>query len=91
MKYYHGLMVLLLLLASSCSRTASAQSSSTSDAELEAAILQDLETLRVNVLSFWMRYGLDNEFGGVHGTLNRSGSPVTPTAKGLIQQTRHIW
>lgn len=60
-------------------------------ANLTAALLEDLDFLRVNVLSFWARHGLDNEYGGIHGTLDRAGRPISPTAKGLIQQTRHIW
>jgi mannose/cellobiose epimerase-like protein (N-acyl-D-glucosamine 2-epimerase family) len=42
-------------------------------------------------LSFWQQHGLDSEFGGFHGTLDRAGTPVSPTNKGLIEQTRHIW
>jgi hypothetical protein len=91
MKIHQTVAFVFVLLAAGCSHAALAQSNSTSDAELKAAILQDLETLRLNVLSFWLRYGLDDELGGIHGTLNRSGCPITPTAKGLIQQTRHIW
>jgi hypothetical protein len=61
------------------------------EANLAAALLQDLDFLRLNVLSFWARHGLDNENGGIYGTLDRAGRPISPTAKGLIQQTRHIW
>jgi hypothetical protein len=57
----------------------------------DSGVLQDLEFLRLNVLEFWARHGLDNEFGGIHGTLDRAGAAISPPSKGLIQQARHIW
>lgn len=57
----------------------------------ESGVLQDVEFLRLNVLEFWARHGLDDEFGGIHGTLDRAGAAVPPQSKGLIQQARHIW
>lgn len=36
-------------------------------------------------------HGPDRVFGGFHGTLDASGQPRTPTSKGLVQLTRHVW
>jgi mannobiose 2-epimerase len=49
----------------------------------------DLEALRV--IAFWKEHGPDREFGGFHGTLDRKGTPVAPTDKGVIQTARHLW
>lgn len=83
--------LLLCLCSISSGLAQGAGSHNTSEAQLKSALLADLEFLRLNVLSFWARHGLDNSYGGIHGTLDRAGTPISPTAKGLLQQTRHIW
>jgi hypothetical protein len=67
------------------------QAADDSEVQLKQRIKQDISFLKDNVFSFWQRYGLDKEHGGFHGTLDRSGAAISPTDKGLIQQTRHIW
>ena len=55
-------------------------------------------------MDFWLTRGLDLEYGGVYGTLDRDGNPVEgltlgvvngyaidSTDKGIIQQARHLW
>jgi hypothetical protein len=87
-------IVLIFLSCTSSVRAQNARNTTTppaAETNLTAAVLEDLDFLRLNVLSFWARHGMDHEYGGIHGTLNRAGMPISPTAKGLIQQTRHIW
>ncbi len=50
-----------------------------------------LQRLSEQSTAFWLRYGPDRVHGGFHGTLDRDGSPVEPSDKGLIQQARHLW
>jgi len=55
------------------------------------AIRARLDRLAADDWSFWKEHGPDRELGGFHGTLDRKGSAIAPTDKGLIQQTRHLW
>ncbi len=56
-----------------------------------AAMKQRIELLLENAMRFWLSHGLDTEFGGFHGTLNRFGEPAEPSHKGLVHQSRHLW
>jgi mannobiose 2-epimerase len=42
-------------------------------------------------MDFWKEHGLDAKNGGIFGRHDRQGEPDTNAAKGLIQQTRHLW
>lgn len=77
------------LLLGSCCLTVFGQADTPAD--LKSQIKQDIGFLKSNVFSFWQQHGLDSEFGGFHGTLDRTGSPVSSTEKGLVQQARHTW
>jgi N-acylglucosamine 2-epimerase len=48
------------------------------------------EDLLNNTLDFWLRHGVDREFGGIMTCLNREGS-VVDTDKGIWQQARFCW
>ena len=50
-----------------------------------------MDRLARELIDFWTSKGVDREFGGFHGTLDRQGVPKEPTDKGLIQQSRHLW
>lgn len=56
-----------------------------------AAFAVRLDALAARTFDFWFERGPDAQLGGFHGTLNRSGNPIAPDDKGLIQQTRHLW
>jgi hypothetical protein len=58
---------------------------------LTQGLLADLAETRQSIYGFWQQNGPDERFGGFHGTLDRSGSPVAPTYKGIVQQARHVW
>jgi cellobiose epimerase len=60
------------------------------DARLEA-IRTRLDALAASDWRFWKTHGPDREHGGYHGTLDRRGTPIAPTDKGLIQQARHLF
>ena len=87
----HSVVVVALLAASCCWVLIQTASSTSPTVEVTALLLHDLEDIRRHVLFFWQRYGLETVHGGFHGTLDRNGSPVDPTAKGLVQQARHVW
>lgn len=78
------------MLVRLCTTTAAAAAQPT-DAELIATVEQHAAHLAKDVLSFWKQHGLDEVHGGFHGTLDRYGEPSEPTAKGLVQQARHVW
>ena len=63
----------------------------TGDAERLHAIRARLDREAERVIAFWSKHGPDREFGGFHGTLDRTGAPVAPTDKGVIQTARHLW
>jgi mannobiose 2-epimerase len=50
-----------------------------------------LDGLSTQLVGFWKTHGVDREFGGFHGTLDRAGVPKEPTDKGIVQQSRHLW
>ena len=63
-----------------------------------------VDTLRDDLLGFWLKHGLDLVHGGGYGLLDREGKPVeglalgtvngypiTSTDKGIVQQGRHLW
>jgi len=50
-----------------------------------------LDTLATHTATWWLDHGMDTEYGGFHGTLDRTGVPCPPTHKGIIQQSRHLW
>lgn len=58
--------------------------------------MSDLKTrvekeLRSNILPFWLKYAIDNEFGGFRGQITND-LVIEPTAdKGLILNTRILW
>jgi mannobiose 2-epimerase len=62
----------------------------TSDARLEE-VRERINNLAIFDWAFWKKHGPDREHGGFHGTLDRRGSAIAPTDKGLIQQARHLW
>lgn len=59
------------------------------------AFLSEIEKILKNeaqqIMDFWLCHGPDDRFGGFHGTLDRTGLPVPPYEKTLIQQARHLW
>lgn len=55
------------------------------------AIRTRVDALADQVFAFWKTKGPDRVNGGFFGTLDRMGTPTTPTDKGLIQQARHLW
>lgn len=58
---------------------------------LTGGIAQDLAETRHLIYDFWQQHGPDEQFGGFHGTLDLSGTPVAPTYKGIVQEARHVW
>ncbi len=60
-------------------------------AERYRVLSERLGVLAARTQAFWVEHGPDSTFGGFHGTLNRSGNPIAPDDKGLIQQVRHLW
>jgi cellobiose epimerase len=55
------------------------------------AIQTRLRTLQTEVMAFWKTKGPDTTYGGFYGNLDRMGVKSSPTDKGLVQQTRHLW
>lgn len=57
-----------------------------------SSIQKDLAGVRESIYRFWRQHGVDETFGGFHGTLDRSGAAVVPyTYKGIVQTARHAW
>ena len=56
-----------------------------------AAVKTRLSSLAAEVMTFWKKKGPDPTYGGFYGNLNRMGNKSSPTDKGLVQQTRHLW
>ena len=94
--------VALALFAASCEPHASVPAANAGGVSRELASLPStparLETIRARLdalaasdWAFWKTHGPDREHGGYHGTLDRRGTPVAPTDKGLIQQARHLF
>lgn len=42
--------------------------------------------MRKSLFQFWLQHGPDEQYGGFHGTVDRQGSPISPTNKTLVQQ-----
>lgn len=56
-----------------------------------AALAETYRTgLLDDVVPFWMKYGLDTEYGGIMTSVNRDGT-IIDTDKGLWQQGRFAW
>ncbi|HEX6274419.1 MAG TPA: AGE family epimerase/isomerase [Polyangiaceae bacterium] len=102
MARFSRLLVVVSLVLSGCSSSRAPSSNAggvsatlaNTPATLErrlTAIRTRLDALARDDWNFWKTHGPDREHGGFHGTLDRSGKPVLPTDKGLIQQSRHLW
>jgi cellobiose epimerase len=50
-----------------------------------------MNALAVELIAFWKKNGPDPVHGGFHGFNDRQGRPKEDAAKGLVQQTRHLW
>jgi cellobiose epimerase len=73
-------------------RTGSGVSSSESGLEDRLGTIKArLEALSANLMIFWKAHGPDTKYGGIHGFLDRRGTPKEDAPKGLIQQSRHLW
>ncbi len=44
-----------------------------------------------NILSFWLKYGLDNDYGGFISRMNNDLEVDTTAPRGLIQNARILW
>jgi mannobiose 2-epimerase len=55
------------------------------------AINTRLAALSAEVMAFWKKKGPDATNGGFYGNLDRMGNKSSPTDKGLVQQSRHLW
>jgi mannose/cellobiose epimerase-like protein (N-acyl-D-glucosamine 2-epimerase family) len=62
-----------------------------SSVEQLQAIQARLRALRGGILSFWLKHGVDETYGGFHGTLERGGRVGKPADKGIVPQCRHVW
>ncbi len=49
------------------------------------------DNLLRSVLKFWVDHGLDRQYGGAIGWLDRQGNPVHPGTKSVAQQGRLLW
>lgn len=56
-----------------------------------ARIQLRLDRLASELVQFWLRHGIDYQYGGFHGTLDRAGRAVEPSHKNLITQARYLW
>lgn len=54
-------------------------------------ISNNLGELSKGVENFWNARGLDTEYSGFYGTLNREGESIQPDTKSLLQQSQHLW
>lgn len=75
-----------LLLPTACSGVQAA-----GDRAQLSSIQKDLAAVRESIYRFWRQHGVDETFGGFHGTLDRSGAAVVPSYKGIVQTARHAW
>ncbi len=55
------------------------------------AIRARVAILSSEVITFWRTKGPDPIHGGFYAELDRVGAKSTPTDKGIIQQSRHLW
>ncbi len=49
------------------------------------------ENLLHGIIQFWMDHGIDRQYGGAMGWLDRQGNPVPPGTKSVAQQGRLLW
>jgi len=49
------------------------------------------QLLQTNILPFWIDHGVDHEYGGVFGHLDRRGNPIAPYDKSLVLISRTLW
>jgi len=49
------------------------------------------ENLLHGILQFWIDHGIDRQYGGAMGWLDRQGNPVPPGTKSVAQQGRLLW
>ena len=57
-----------------------------------AGFRDELETeLKENILSWWMKYSPDLEFGGFHGHINHQNEVVKGAGKGAVLNARILW
>lgn len=70
--------------------SAASSASNLKDPETEM-LSKRMDQLALELIEFWTSKGVDRDFGGFHGTIDRAGEPKEPTDKGLIQQSRHLW
>ena len=79
--------LLCLICAGQLGLAASSPSSSQQQGGLATTAAGDsVADMRRNVFQFWLQHGPDQQYGGFHGTLDRQGSPISPTNKTLVQQ-----
>lgn len=52
---------------------------------------QRLRVMGDDIIEFWLTHGIDEQYGGVYGTIDRTGNNIDPRTKGLIQEARHLW
>jgi mannobiose 2-epimerase len=49
------------------------------------------DNLLHGILRFWMEHGIDREYGGAMGWLDREGNHIAPGTKSVAQQGRLLW
>lgn len=59
-------------------------------ARINALAAKYRDTLLDNIVPFWLKHGLDREFGGIMTAVDRDGSNID-TDKGVWQQGRFAW
>ena len=49
------------------------------------------DNLLHGILRFWIDHGIDRQYGGAMGWLDRQGNPIPPGTKSVAQQGRLLW
>jgi len=49
------------------------------------------DNLLHGILQFWIDHGIDRQYGGAFGWLDRQGNPIPPGTKSVAQQGRLLW
>lgn len=49
------------------------------------------ENLQNGILKFWIDHGMDRQYGGAMGWLDREGNHIAPGTKSVAQQGRLLW
>jgi mannobiose 2-epimerase len=49
------------------------------------------DNLLNGILQFWIDHGIDRQYGGAMGWLDREGNPMPPGTKSVAQQGRLLW